>query len=314
MSGLKVLGDVLSRGLGDWKLWVLHVVLNPLLFVLFAGWLLIPESSGWRLGLSIAGVIVLAVAALVLHSSTLGYLALRQQPESVPHPLLASFTRALRNLIAFALCAALAYLLWNSASFLDLYRITLPTYLRSAMPTFLRRQVSAEAIASACTAIVFVIRWVLLPGALLPLVASVASCGFAGFVRAGSPLWRAVRSGWYWLVIATAAFLGVVLTSALVVWHPLAPDASFAREGISMAIRFSAAFGLAVASWLAACSMAGAELQRISQSGVGAGSDTALCRGDGSARLAQALVDHARYFLVLDRRGRSALHRRSSLK
>jgi hypothetical protein len=262
MSRLIVLGDVLSRGLGDWKLWVLHVVVNPVLFVLFAGWLLIPESSGWHLGLSVAGVIVLAVAALVLHSSTLGYLASRWQSESVPHPLLASFTRARRNLIAFALCAAVGYLLWNSANLLDLYRIMLPAYLRSAMPAFLRRQVSAETIASAYTAIVFVIRWVLLPGVLLPVLASVASCGFAGFARGGPPLWRAVRSGWYWLVIATAALLGVVLTSALVVWHPLARDASFAVESISMVIRFSAGFALAVASWLAACSMASTDLQR----------------------------------------------------
>ena len=261
MSRLAAFRDVLSRGLGDWKLWVLHAVANPLLFVLFAGWLLIPESSGWQLGLSFVGVIVLVVAALVLHSSTLGYLAGQDRPAS--RPFVAAFTRAFRNLIAFAVCGAAAYLLWSSANLLDVYRITFPAYLRSVLPEFLRRQVSAEDAADAYTTVMFVVRWIVWPGLLLPLVAAVACFGFSGFVRGGPVLWRAVRSGFYWLVIAAAALVGVVLTSALVEWHPLVQDASFAGESISMAGRFSAAFLMALASWLAACSMASVEVRKL---------------------------------------------------
>jgi hypothetical protein len=265
MSRLRVLGDVFRNGPGDWKLWVLHAVASPLLFVLFAGWLLIPESTGWQLGLSLVGVVVLATAALGVHSVTLGYLAL--QDRSAPWPLVVAFTRALRTLAAFAACSAAAYLLWSSANLLDVYRITFPAYVRAAMPAFVLRNVSGPAIENAYTAVTFVVRWILWPGLLLPFVAAVASFGFTGFVRGGSALWRGVRSGFYWVVIAAAAVAGVTLTPALVTWRGLAHDASFAGESISMAVRFSLAFVIALASWLTVCSMATAELRATVDTG-----------------------------------------------
>jgi hypothetical protein len=258
MSRLRVVGDVFRNGPGNWRLWVLHTIANPLLFVLFAGWLLIPEGTGWQLGLSLAGVVVLATAALAVHSVTLGYLVL--QDRSAPRPLVAAFTRALRTLVALAVCAAAAYLLWSSANLLDVYRITFPAYVRAAMPAFVRRSVSGSEIEDAYAAVTFGVRWIFWPGLLLPFVAAVASCGFAGFVRGGSALWRGVRSGFYWVVIAAAAFAGVILAPALVTWHPPAREASFAGDSISMAIRFSLAFFIALASWLTVCSMASAEL------------------------------------------------------
>jgi hypothetical protein len=261
MRGLDVFGDAILKGLGDRKLWLLHSVANPLLLALFAGWLLIPEASGWELGLSVVGVVLLVGATLLLHSSTLGYLAWR---DPLPRrPLVSAFARAFRNLIAFALCAVAAYLLWNSANLLDVFRITFPAYVRAAMPAFLRRNVPAIAVSNAYAAAIFVIRWILWPGLLLPLVAAVASFGFRGFIRGLPAAWIAIRSALYWLVIAAGSLVSVVLVPTLLAWHSPANNASFAADSVSIAVRSFAAFVMTVASWLAACSIASSGLRRI---------------------------------------------------
>jgi len=151
--------------------------------------------------------------------------------------------------------------LWSSANLLDVYRITFPAYVRAAMPAFVRRNVSGSEIENAYAVVTFGVRWILWPGLLLPFVAAVASFGFTGFVRGASALWRGVRSGFYWALIAAAAVAGVTLAPVLVTWRSLAHDASFASESVSMAVRFSLAFVIALASWLTVCSMATAELR-----------------------------------------------------
>jgi hypothetical protein len=258
MNRLSALFGVLPRGLRDWKLWLLQAVVNPILFALFVGWLLIPESRGWHLGASLLGIVILAATALLAHAGTLAYFAVGE--EAAPAVLRAAYRRALQNLAAFALCAAIIYLLWRSTDGLDAYQSALPTYVRS-MPAMMWRHFSREDVCGAYAALLFLVRWIIWPGLLLPFAAAVALSGFRGFGQGRIAMWRAIRSGWYWLNIAIAAVAGVLLSSSLLDWRPFARGASINAESASMAIRLFAAYLTAMTSWLVTCSMVGKKLQ-----------------------------------------------------
>jgi hypothetical protein len=268
MSRLANLWALAPSGLRDWKLWLLQALANLLLFALFVGWLLIPESRGWHVGVSLLGIVVLAAVALLVHAGTFAYLSERE--EFAPADIGAAYARALRNLAAFAICAATMYLLWRSADRLDAYQSTLPAYLRSMMPALLRRHISRAAVSGVYAAVIFLVRWIICPALLLPFAAAVAHSGFRGFGRGSVVTWYALRSGWYWLAIAAAAVAGVLFTTGLIVWRPFTHDASVTsvtRESASMVIRLSVAYVIGLASWLATCSVVGEKLQAAVRAG-----------------------------------------------
>jgi len=268
MSRMANLRAAVPERLRDWRLWLLQSVANPLLFALFVGWLLIPESRGWHLGVSLLGIVVLSAAALLLHAGTLAYLAERE--DFAPAYIGAAYARALRNLAAFAICAAALYLLWRSTDRLDAYQSTLPAYLRSMMPALLRRHISRAAVSGVYAAVIFLVRWIICPALLLPFAAAVAHFGFWGFGQGGLVTRCALRSGWYWISIAAAAVAGVLLTTSLVAWRPFAHGASvnsMTRESASLVIRLSVAYVIGLASWLATCSVVGEKLQAAVRAG-----------------------------------------------
>jgi hypothetical protein len=259
MKQLVTLGGVISNGLDDWRVWLLHVLANSLLFALFVGWLFIPESHNWQLGLSLLSIIALVAAGLVLHAGTLSYFAERYS--SSPAPLRTGYVRALRHVLAFAICVLFLYVVWLQVGRLDAYQRMLPAYLRSTMPVQVRRHVSRAAISGAYQTAIFVLRWIVVPGVLLPFAAAVAHFGFQGLLQGPPAAWRAVRTGVYWLAIAVAAVAGVLLSSHLVAWRPLSHGATLSRETASMALRFAIAYLVVLASWLMTCSFLGWNLK-----------------------------------------------------
>ena len=260
MNRLSTLFGILPRGLRDWRLWLLQAVVSPVLFALFVGWLLIPEGRVWHLGASLLGIVILAAGALLAHAGTLAYFAEGEEP--APSVLRAAYRRALRNLAAFALCAAIMYLLWRTTDRLDAYQSALPAYVRS-MPAVMRRHLSLADVRNAHAALIFLVRWIIWPGLLLPFAAAVALCGFRGFGQGRITTWRVIGSGWYWLTIAIAAVAGVLLSSCLFEWRPFARGASVNAESASMAIRLLAAYLIALTSWLVTCSMVGKRLHAV---------------------------------------------------
>jgi hypothetical protein len=257
MNRLSVFLGVLPKGLTDWRLWLLQAVANPFLFALFVGWLLIPERRGWHLGASLVSMLFLATAALLLQAGALAYFA--ESEGSAPAGLRAAYRRALRNLASFAFCAAAVYLLWGSSHRLDAYQSALPSYVRS-MPSVMRHHISRAEVTGAHAALTFLVRWIILPGLLLPFAAALALSGFRGFGQGRVATWRAIRSGRYWLTITIAAVSGVLVTSSLVEWRPFARGASISAESASMAIRLFVAYLIGLTSWLVTCSMVGKRL------------------------------------------------------
>jgi len=238
------------------RLWLLQFFANPILLALLVAWLLIPVASNFHLIVNFVFAVVLIVAVLWLHGGTLSYFVDRQRREGAP--LWPAFRRALSHLIPFAICVGIFCLLWLLVGKLDEYQSTFPAYFRSTLPVSLRRRVTLPALDTLFSAFLFVVRWIVTPGLLLPLFAQTADCGFRGFGSQGFSAWKKIIfSGAYWLVLLLAALLGVLATQKLMAWTPDFKTSTFHSEAISFAARLFFAYLFGLFSWILACSVVG---------------------------------------------------------
>ena len=258
MRSILSICKAVARRLGDWRVWLVHLLGNPLLFALFVGWLFIPESRSWQLGFSFLGVILLAAATLLLEAGTLGYFASDAQAGLAS--VRDAYGRSFRNFGAVLACGAVACLGWWLAGRLEIYEITLPAYLRSEMPVAMRRHITRAEIGHAYAVFTFVVHWILCPGLLLPFVAAATRFGFRGFPQGVVASWRAICSGSYWLLFSVLALAGLLLTGRLISWRPQAHDATVAHESVSMVLRLSSAYLIGLTAWLGTCALLGSRL------------------------------------------------------
>ncbi len=122
------------------RLWLIQFFANPVLILLYAAWLLIPEARTWELILNVVLGIAIVVPAVVLHAGTLSYFCGRFRNEGTL--LKPAFARALRNIIAVAVWMVVFYLIWRMWGKLDQYQDSMSTYFRSMLPAFLRRHIT----------------------------------------------------------------------------------------------------------------------------------------------------------------------------
>ena len=94
------------------RLWLIQFFANPVLILLYAAWLLIPEARTWELILNVVLGIAIVVPAVVLHAGTLSYFCGRFRNEGTL--LKPAFARALRNIIAVAVWMVVFYLIWRA--------------------------------------------------------------------------------------------------------------------------------------------------------------------------------------------------------
>ncbi|HXY23624.1 MAG TPA: hypothetical protein VEI73_03185 [Candidatus Acidoferrum sp.] len=235
---------------------LLQFFLNPILFALFALWLLIAEATALQLALNVVLAIVIVAGGLLLHGGTLNYFSDRFRDESAG--VAKAFGRALRHLGAIAVCAAILYWIWSLAGGLSGYDQTVPTYLRSTLPAFLRRLISIGFLTGAYDAGIFLLRWVVIPGLLLPLALRAADQGFRGFGSTGWRAWKStVASFQYWLILTVVALIGVYASGKLMDWRPTSKDSTFSTETASLVLRLFLAYILGLFSWVLACALIG---------------------------------------------------------
>jgi hypothetical protein len=247
---------VLAGSFRSGRLWLLQLLLNPILAGLFAAWLLIPEAKLWQLASNVVLALVIVAAALMLHAGTLNFFSdqFREQPAAIK----TAFRRALRHFAAIAVCAIVFYLIRTLAGGLAGYRETLPTYVRSTLPASIREHISLGVSTGFFDILVFLLQWVIVPGLLLPLALRAGDQGFRGFVPAGWKTWKTtIASVHYWLILAVAAFLGVYGSNTLLGWRPSSESPTFAGETANLVLRMFLAYGLALLSWMVACSLIG---------------------------------------------------------
>src|SRR5271168_2690363 len=252
------------------RVWLIQLIGNALLFALFAGWLLLPVATTSHLLLNGVAIVALIAVALVLHAGTLHFYS--EQVRSGHALIHSAFRSAARNIFAIAACAGLVFVLWALLDLSETWQLALPFYVRSHLPDFIRAHFAVGWFQILLAGFVFAIRWIVIPGLILPLVVEAANSGFRAFGKlGGAALKNSVKRASYWIVLLLAAVVGCVAPVSLLDWTPEFKNPTLHLEAVSLIARFSTAYILAVASWLLVCSIVG----RFSRSAGVAGSDAA---------------------------------------
>jgi hypothetical protein len=254
MSRLEIARRAFTDCFRSPRLWLIQFVANPALFALLVAWLFIPVADSLHLVFNFVFASVLIVAVLTLHGGTLNFCIDRQRSE--PAPLWPAFRRALRNLIPVAICVAVFCLLCLLVNALGSLQTAFPPYVRSTLPVSLRRHITLNALDTLFSAALFIARWILAPGLLLPILLQASDAGFRGFGPKGLSVWRkTIFSLSYWLVLLVAALLGVFATQKLMSATPDFKTSTFHFEAFSLAWRIFVAYLLGLFSWILTCSV-----------------------------------------------------------
>ena len=256
MASLAIAADTLKDCLRSWRLGLIQFFANLLLFGLFAGWLLLPVANAGYLILNILLAVLLLAGLLVLQGGTLNYFHAQSHNEGAT--LGGVFACALRNLLAITVCAGAAYLLLIALEKAGAYQEPLPAYLRSMTPMFLRKHASLAVFQGLFDTVLFGLRWIVVPGLILPFLASTSRLGFHGFGRQGLTAWKtSLRNISYWGFVILAALLGVLATEKIMEARPDFRTSTFNGEFVSLILRGLVSYLLGLFPWLLVCAAAG---------------------------------------------------------
>jgi hypothetical protein len=252
MTFLNSLRATLISALRHPRLWILQFLGNIVIVLTFALWMNLDVATGFAVFLNFFFGLILFVEILLLHGGTLNYFT---QADANPAAGMGSaFKNALKHLPALAIFAAIfGCIIWLTGK-LDDYQYSFPGYLRSEFPAWLRRHISEPGMDDFYLGFLGFLRWVVIPGLLLPLGLLCAGMGFRGFI--GFQVWgRVLRRLSYWIVIIVAALIGVYLNSKILHWT-LNPDKStLGGQEVWFGFRLFIVYLLALLSWLWVCAM-----------------------------------------------------------
>ena len=254
MARWSSLRDALALSLKNWRLWLVQFAGNAIIFALFFGWLQVPDAHWWQLLFQALLILMIVAAVLVLHGGTLAYFESAHADSAAQ--LLPAFRKALKHIAALAVCVFLLHIPWALSGHLYNYQTSFPGYLRSEFPAWLRRMISEPALDSTYIFLLFVLRWVILPGLLLPFLLFCADKGFSGFI-AFRNWWKTIRSLAYWIVLIVAAIVGVYFVGVVMGWRLDPKTSTFHGEYANFAMRLLLAYLLGLFSWLFVGSMLG---------------------------------------------------------
>jgi hypothetical protein len=214
----------------DRKLLLTHLIGNAVLLWLGYEWLGMAESSGSRLAVSALVALALLAAACLLHGATLVYFRKVNN----------AFRTALRHLPVLLLAAVLVLTLYGllawaaSASGQPAFR------LASWLTLKLRRPVKPTTVARIFLGGFWIVRWIVLPVALLPVTSGIAARGWRG---AGEITWRGWRR---WLEVPLLLVAGLLLPFVVLSWIPAV--SGFTLEVVSFSLRILVAYSLFTAA------------------------------------------------------------------
>ena len=217
------------------KLCLLHLVANALLLWLGYLWLGVGESTGLRLAWSALDALIILALVCWLYGATFVYFRSKERK------LNESFRTALRHVIPLLAAAIVVLALYGAlawlASILPAFRVA------SYLTLKLRKPVKPGTVLTVFRTAMWIVRWVLVPVALLPMFGGIATRGWRGF---GAITWRV---NWRaWLLTPALLAAGLILPLAILGWVPHA--ASFTLEMTSFVARLILAYLLFIASML----------------------------------------------------------------
>lgn len=233
---------------------LLQLICNAILLWLVYYWLGIGEGTAGDLLWSALVALAIAGAACWLHGAAFDYFGESRRK------LLPAMRRTVRNvpaLLAAMVALTGVYLLlsviggWSPR---PAFRIA------SYLTLELRKPVRPSTVELWFTVALWLVKWMAVPVLALPMLAGIASHGWAGFREFG---WRA-RRWWYWLATPVLATLALWVPFKLYDWVPR--TASFGMEMTSFVLRIAAGYLLFLAAWLALVFLTSSGKPRLTQS------------------------------------------------
>jgi len=223
------------------KFFVLHLVADAMLLWLGYLWLGVGESTRTLLIFSALAALGILALACWFHGATLVFF----RPTAGPVvEIKEAFRTALRHLPALLVAAILVlalygFLVWAAAASGQ------PAFrLASWLTLKFRTAVKPTTVARTFLGAFWIVRWVVLPVALLPMASGIATRGWRGV---GEFTWR---GGWrYWLEVPLLLVAGLLLPFVLLSWVPAV--GGFTLEVVSFTLRVLVAYLLFVgAIWM----------------------------------------------------------------
>ena len=219
---------------------LVQLPVNALLLWLAYEWLAMSESTPLRLAWSAVAALLILAAAIGLHGATFASFRSGAEPGLAP-----SFRTVLRHLIPLVLMVLAAIAIYSFLAWWAGYSVTPASKLASWLTLKFRKPVRPATVLRYFNALLWMVRWVLLPADLLPLFSGVASRGWRGFKEFG---WRRY-SRWYRLEVPLLTLCAVWAPFRLVDWVPRVKG--FNMEMLSFGLRVGAAYILFVSAAMA---------------------------------------------------------------
>jgi hypothetical protein len=209
------------------KLFVLHLVADALLLWLGYLWLGVAESTRALLLFSALSALGILALACWFHGATLVFFRKGDGPEV---GIKDAFRTALRHLPVLLVAAILILALYGLLAWAAAATGQPAFRLASWLTLKLRTAVKPTTVARIFLGGFWIVRWVVLPVALLPLASGIAARGWRGFAEFTR------RGGWRrWLEVPLLLVAGLLLPFVLLSWVPAV--SSFTLEVISFSLR-----------------------------------------------------------------------------
>jgi hypothetical protein len=223
----------------SWPLWAAHLAGNALLLWLGYYWLGLGESHAPALLWSAVVALAIVAAACWLHGAAFAWFA-----DAKPR-LRRVFAASLRRLLPLVCAAAVAVLVYVLANLAENAASAGSFKVASWLTLKLRKPVRPSAMLRVCAVVFWLVRWVVLPVFLLPMVAGVAARGWRGIAESGAMARRRL----YWVEAPLLLLCALWLAPLLYRWTP--HMGSFGLQMASFVVRLAAAYFLGVTAWLA---------------------------------------------------------------
>jgi hypothetical protein len=211
-----------------------HLGGNALLLLLGYYWLGIPESRAATLVWSIFVALVLLCGACWLHGASFAFFR-----EGTP-----AFRRTLRMLFPIVIAALAVLALYALLSAWADYSERPAASFASWLTSKFRKPVKPAAILRTFNLALWIVRWMVVPVFVLPLIADIATDGWSGMRSFG----RLAKSWRYWLAVPVLLVVALRVPLLLAGWVP--QIASFGMQMASFLLRAGVAYLLFTVAWL----------------------------------------------------------------
>jgi len=231
--------DALRRIGRAWG-WVAAQFWATLLILLAGiGWTRLPDKHAWQVALTLLIPIVLLAAFLVLEAGTMRRLLGENGDREGKR---AQFAVGALTLVAWI---AVVWVAWVILNWCDDQIPTWAGYLNSQAPVAMRaRMFTYEHIQNWLSILVWIFRWIALPGKVIPHAVASAQWGWRLPWR---KLIRMLLNWRWWAAVVPAALIGVALTGHFFTGEP---HGTVAHQVWAVILKLAGAYLLAVASWV----------------------------------------------------------------